>query len=166
MSDTPPPRARWVTDKILGRKELGERLAKSRRRGSLALANGCFDLIHVGHIRYLKAAKLEADLLLVAINSDSSVRALKGEGRPLQTQEDRLEIIASLECVDFVTLFDENSVEKIIEIVEPDVHCKGTDYTPETVPERETVLRHGGRIAIVGDPKDHDTSRIIGKISR
>jgi len=166
MSNAPPPRARWVTDRILDRKELEERLAIGRRQGSLALANGCFDLLHAGHVRYLKAAKAEADLLLVAINSDASVRALKGEGRPLQTEEDRLEIIASLECVDFVTLFDEISLEAVIEIVEPDVHCKGTDYTPETVPERKTVLQHGGRIAIVGDPKDHDTSRIIKKISR
>ena len=166
MTQTPPPRVSWVTSKIIARERLGAALGRAARKGTLALANGCFDLLHVGHVRYLKAARLEADLLLVAINSDASVRALKGEGRPLQTEEDRLEIIASLECVDFVTLFDEHSVEAVIEIAEPDVHCKGTDYTPGTVPERETVLRHGGRIAIVGDPKDHDTSRIIERISR
>jgi rfaE bifunctional protein nucleotidyltransferase chain/domain len=164
-SDREPFSPEKIAQKILGREEAGARLSREGRRGrTLALANGCFDLLHVGHIRYLQAAKREADLLLVAINSDASVRALKGEGRPLQCQGDRAEILASLACVDFVTVFDEATVVPLIGLLEPDVHCKGPDYTEETVPEREAVLAHGGRVAIVGDPKDHATSQIIGKL--
>ena len=118
----------------------------------------------MGHVRYLQAAKREADLLLVALNSDASVRGLKGEGRPLQREEDRTEIVASLACVDFVTVFDEPTVAPLIELLEPDVQCKGTDYTEESVPEREVVLRHGGRVAIVGDPKDHATTEVLKRL--
>ena len=162
----PSPFEEGIASKILSRREAAERLARGARRGeALALANGCFDLLHVGHVRYLQGAKREADLLLVALNADASVRALKGEGRPIQPEQDRLEIIASLACVDYVTLFEELTVAPLIELLEPDVHCKGTDYTPETVPEREAVLRYGGRIAIVGDPKDHDSSAIIRRLT-
>lgn len=154
-----------IRKKILSR---GEAVAKLSRRGrgasSLALANGCFDLLHVGHVRYLQAAKGQADRLLVAINSDASVRVLKGEGRPLQDEGDRAEILASLACVDFVTVFDEPTVVALIEALEPDVQCKGTDYTEESVPERAAVLAHGGRVAIVGDPKDHATSDILRRL--
>ena len=154
-----------IQQKILTREEAVARLARAARGSkTLALANGCFDLLHVGHIRYLEAAAREADLLLVAINTDASVRTLKGEGRPLQSQADRAEIMASLRCVDFVTLFDEPTVGPLIEALQPDVQCKGTDYTAETVPEREAVIRNGGRVAIVGDPKDHATTEILGRL--
>ena len=154
-----------IAQKILSREQAVERLSRSSRVGkTLALANGCFDLLHVGHVRYLQAAKREADLLLVALNTDASVRGLKGEGRPLQPEDERAEIIASLACVDFVTLFKEPTVGPFIELLQPDVQCKGTDYTEETVPERETVWGYGGRIAIVGDPKDHATTTIVKKL--
>ena len=154
-----------VGDKILTREEAVARLARAARGSkTLALANGCFDLLHVGHIRYLEAAAREADLLLVAINTDASVRTLKGEGRPLQSQADRAEIMASLRCVDFVTLFDEPTVGPLIEALQPDVQCKGTDYTAESVPEREAVIRNGGRVAIVGDAKEHATTEILGRL--
>ena len=154
-----------VGAKILTRPEAVARLARAARGSkTLALANGCFDLLHVGHIRYLEASAREADILLVAINTDASVRALKGEGRPLQPQGDRAEIMASLRCVNFVTLFDEPTVGPLIEALQPDVQCKGTDYTAESVPEREAVIRNGGRVAIVGDPKDHATTEILGRL--
>ena len=156
-----------IQAKILTREEAVLLLSRAARgETALALANGCFDLLHVGHVRYLQAARREADRLLVAVNSDASVRAIKGEGRPLQPQDDRAEIIAALACVDFVVLFDELTVVPLIESLEPDVHCKGTDYTEETVPERDAVASHGGRGAIVGDPKDHATSGIIQRITR
>jgi len=156
-----------VLEKILTREQAAARLARAGRGArTLALANGCFDLLHVGHVRYLQASKREADLLVVALNSDASVRGLKGEGRPLQSEEDRTEIIASLACVDFVTLFDEPTVAPLIELLEPDVQCKGTDYTEESVPERDVVLKHGGRVAIVGDPKDHATTEILNRLKR
>jgi rfaE bifunctional protein nucleotidyltransferase chain/domain len=156
-----------IRAKILSRGEAEERLSRRGRGGrTLALANGCFDLLHVGHVRYLTAARREADVLLVALNSDASVRRLKGEGRPLQCEADRAEILASLAAVDFVTVFEEDTVVPLIEALEPDVHCKGTDYTEETVPEREAVLARGGRIAIVGDPKDHATSEILRRLRR
>ena len=154
-----------IAQKILTREQAVARLSRlGRDRKTLALANGCFDLLHVGHIRYLQAAKREADLLLVALNTDASVRSLKGMGRPLQPEDERSEIIASLACVDYVTLFGDPTVGPLIDLLQPDVQCKGTDYTEETVPEREAVLRHGGRIAIVGDPKDHATSEIVKKM--
>jgi len=159
--------AEKILEKILTREEAVASLSRKGRSGrSLALANGCFDLLHVGHVRYLKAAKEQADWLLVAVNSDASVRRLKGAGRPLQCEEDRAEIVASLACVDFVTLFPEATVVPLIEALEPDVHCKGTDYTVDSVPEREAVLSRGGRVAIVGDPKVHATSELIARLSQ
>jgi D-glycero-beta-D-manno-heptose 1-phosphate adenylyltransferase len=127
----------------------------------IVLANGCFDLLHVGHIRYLHAAKQLGGKLVVALNSDSSTRALKGAGRPVVPQAERAEILAALADVDAVTLFDEPSVRSIIELIRPDVHAKGTDYTAETVPERDVVIACGGRVEIVGDPKDHSTSEFL-----
>ena len=131
----------------------------------VVLANGCFDLIHVGHVRYLSAARALGDLLVVAINSDSSVRQLKGEGRPLMNQEERAEIIAQFTCVDYVVIFDELNVSGVLQTLKPAIHAKGTDYTEETVPERAIVQGYGGVVRIVGDPKDHATSDLIRKIA-
>ena len=131
---------------------------------TVALANGCFDLLHVGHVRYLAGARAEADRLVVAVNDDDSVRALKGEGRPLHSAAERAELIAALRMVDYVVLFSGPTVAPLIERIRPDVHCKGTDYTAETVPEREVVAAVGGRTAIVGDPKDHSTRNLLDRI--
>ena len=151
--------------KILGREELLAALARERAAGRrVALANGVFDLLHVGHVRYLEAARREADVLVVAVNSDASARSLKGPGRPLFPQEERAEILAALGCVDYVTIFDETTAAPLIAEAAPDVHCKGTDYRTDTVPERETVRRAGGRVAIVGDPKDHASRDLIRTI--
>ena len=128
---------------------------------TIVLANGCFDLLHVGHIRYLQAAREEGDILLVAVNADESVRKLKGPDRPLMKQDERAEILSALACVDIVFIFEDETVDRILQLLRPDVHTKGTDYTPATVPERETVLGYGGRIAIVGDPKDHSTREFL-----
>lgn len=156
---------RICTEKILTRAEAKERLARERRGDkTLALANGCFDILHVGHVRYLKAAKGEADILLVAINSDESVRKLKGQGRPVQPEQDRAEIVAALGCVDFAVLFEEDTVAPLISELKPDVQCKGTDYTALTVPEREAMLKVNGRVAIVGDPKGHDSSGVLARL--
>ncbi len=127
----------------------------------IVFANGCFDLIHVGHVRYLQKAKELGDVLIVGINQDPSVARLKGEGRPLRPDAERAEIIASLECVDYVLLFDAPTVDGILRELRPDVHAKGTDYSEESVPERETVRAYGGRVAIAGDPKDHSTRDLI-----
>jgi rfaE bifunctional protein nucleotidyltransferase chain/domain len=155
-------RPRLPAEKILGRAEAGEKLSREKRGGmTLALANGCFDILHVGHVRYLQAAKREADLLLVAVNGDESVRELKGKGRPVQPEEDRAEIVASLACVDYVVIFEEKTVARLISELQPDVQCKGTDYTADSVPEREAMLKVNGRVAIVGDPKDHDSSKLL-----
>lgn len=141
-------------------------LARERLAGrTIALANGLFDLLHVGHVRYLAAAKREAEILVVGINSDASARALKGPGRPVLPEAERAEIVASLASVDWVFVFDEGNVERALDLLRPDVHCKGTDYTIDTVPEREAVRAYGGRIAIVGDPKDHATRDIIKDIA-
>lgn len=135
---------------------------KWRRAGnSVTLANGAFDLLHVGHVRYLRAAKELGGRLVVAVNSDASVRALKGEGRPLMPAEERAEILAALSDVDAVVIFDEPDVREIIREIRPEVHAKGTDYTAETVPERDQVIACGGRVEIVGDPKDHSTTAMI-----
>lgn len=156
---------RRTDQKILTREEARARLARAARGGkTLALANGCFDLLHVGHVRYLLASKAEADLLVVAVNADASVRALKGEGRPVQPEGDRAEIIASLACVDFVVVFPEATVAPLIGELQPDVQCKGTDYTADSVPERVAVESVGGRVAIVGDPKDHNSSKLVAKL--
>jgi rfaE bifunctional protein nucleotidyltransferase chain/domain len=130
----------------------------------VVFANGCFDLIHAGHIRYLQSAKALGDVLIIGLNKDSSVAALKGKGRPLQPEMHRAEILASLDCVDYVLLFDAPTVDGILKELRPDVHAKGTDYTEKTVPERKTVLAYGGRVAIVGDPKDHSTKDLIQTI--
>jgi rfaE bifunctional protein nucleotidyltransferase chain/domain len=149
-------------EKILSREELQQRVAAWRRAGhTVTLANGCFDLLHVGHVRYLRAARQFGGRLIVAINSDESVRALKGEGRPLMPAEERAEILAALADVDAVVIFPECDVRALIREVRPDVHAKGTDYTVDTVPERDVVAECGGRVAIVGDPKDHSASEII-----
>jgi len=130
----------------------------------VVFANGCFDLLHVGHVRYLQAARAQGDVLTVGINSDASVGLLKGAGRPLQPAEERAELVAAFACVDYVTIFDDASVDSILLELRPDVHAKGTDYTVHSVPERDTVLSYGGRIAIVGDPKSHSTRDLIQSV--
>lgn len=150
------------TQKILSREELRRRVAEWRHAGErITLTNGCFDLLHVGHVRYLRAARELGGRLVVAINSDESVRALKGEGRPLMPAEERAEILAALADVDAVVIFPERDVGALIREIRPDVHAKGTDYTAATVPERDVVLECGGRVEIVGDPKNHSASEII-----
>lgn len=152
---------------ILDRNRLIARVAIERRRGAqIVLANGCFDLLHVGHIRYLEAARQLGDVLVVGINSDEQVKKLKGANRPLMPETERAEIIAALRFVDLVTVFNEPTVAELIRAIRPDVHAKGTDYTEETVPEREIVREHGGRTMIVGDPKDHSTTALIEQASR
>jgi rfaE bifunctional protein nucleotidyltransferase chain/domain len=133
-------------------------------RRTIALANGVFDLLHVGHIRYLQGAAAEADVLVVAVNDDESVRTLKGEGRPVMNQADRAELVAALRGVDYVVLFTARTVTDILLRLRPDVHCKGTDYTVESVPERPVVESYGGRTAIVGDPKDHSTRDLLSRM--
>ena len=151
---------------VVSRDVLIARTGEARRSGrTVAFANGCFDLLHVGHVRYLEAAAREADLLVVAINDDASVRRLKGEGRPIMPAADRAELVAALRCVDFVVVFDEPTVGPLLATLRPDVHCKGTDYTVDTVPERESVRAYGGRTAIVGDPKDHSTRDLLARIA-
>ena len=131
----------------------------------LVMTNGCFDLLHVGHMRSLFDAKSHGDYLLVALNSDRAVRELKGEGKPLTPEMERVELMAAIECVDYVVIFDSNDAKKLILTIKPDVHAKGTDYTVENVPERKEVLSYGGKIAIVGDAKDHSTTEIIEKMN-
>ena len=151
---------------VLSRDGLVAHAAADRAAGrSVAFANGCFDLLHVGHIRYLESAAREADRLVVAINDDASVRGLKGEGRPILAAADRAELVAALRCVDYVVIFPEPTVGPLLEALRPDVHCKGTDYTVDSVPEREVVRAYGGRTAIVGDPKDHSTRDLLARIA-
>ena len=153
-----------MADKILTRAQLLEAVAADRRAGrTIAFANGIFDLLHVGHVRYLRAAAAEADRLVVAVNDDA-VAATKGPGRPILTAAVRAELVAAVRGVSYVTIFPEPTVTDLLMLLRPDVHCKGTDYTVETVPERETVLAYGGRIAIVGDPKDHSTRDLLARI--
>jgi rfaE bifunctional protein nucleotidyltransferase chain/domain len=150
---------------VLTREALVARVARDRQQGlTLAFANGCFDLLHVGHARYLQAAAKEADRLVVAVNDDLTVRRLKGADRPVLAAADRAELVAALRGVDYVIIFPEPTVTALLELLQPDVHCKGTDYTVDTVPERETVRAYGGRIAIVGDPKDHSTRDLLARI--
>jgi rfaE bifunctional protein nucleotidyltransferase chain/domain len=145
--------------------QLSVLVAADRAAGkTIALANGVFDLLHVGHIRYLEGAKAEADVLVVGVNDDASVRMLKGAGRPVMGQADRAELIAALRCVDYVVLFPGRTVSDLLLRLKPDVHCKGTDYTVETVPERPIVESYGGRTAIVGDPKDHSTRDLLSRL--
>jgi len=148
--------------KILTREELRARAAAWKRAGErITLANGCFDLLHVGHVRYLQAAKELGGKLVVAVNSDSSVRTLKGELRPIMPEHERAEILAALASVDAVVIFSEPDVRALIREIQPDIQAKGTDYTAESVPERDVVTSYGGRVAIVGDPKDHSATEII-----
>jgi D-glycero-beta-D-manno-heptose 1-phosphate adenylyltransferase len=148
--------------KVLSREELRRQVNEWRRAGEpIVLANGNFDLLHVGHVRYLRAAKALGGKLVVAVNSDQSVQTLKGEGRPIMPENERAEIVAALEDVDAVVIFPELDVRAIIREIRPEIQAKGTDYTADSVPERDAVSEYGGRIAIVGDPKDHSTSEII-----
>jgi D-glycero-beta-D-manno-heptose 1-phosphate adenylyltransferase len=151
---------------LLSQGELFDAVARDRAAGrTVALANGCFDLLHAGHIRYLEGAAREADRLIVAINDDASVAALKGPGRPIMPAADRAELVAALRVVDYIVIFSETTVERLLVAIKPDVHCKGTDYTVETVPERAVVQAYGGRTAIVGDPKDHATRELLARIA-
>ncbi|MGH9411191.1 MAG: adenylyltransferase/cytidyltransferase family protein [Vicinamibacterales bacterium] len=150
---------------VLTREAVVQAVARDRAAGrTIAFANGCFDLLHVGHIRYLQAARREADRLVVAVNDDDSVARLKGHGRPILTAADRAEMVAALRGVDYVTIFPEPTVTPLLLALRPDVHCKGTDYTAATVPERETVRSYGGRVAIVGDSKDHSTRGLLSRL--
>jgi D-glycero-beta-D-manno-heptose 1-phosphate adenylyltransferase len=145
--------------------ELAEVIAADRRAGRVVgFANGCFDILHVGHVRYLEGAKALVDRLIVAVNDDASVRELKGEGRPVMPGVARAELIAALRSVDYVVLFGERTVGRLLQDLKPDVHCKGTDYTVDSVPERDIVRAYGGRTAIVGDPKDHSTRDLLARI--
>ena len=154
-----------MSDKVVTRERLIELVTADRRAGrTIAFANGCFDLLHVGHVRYLQSAAAEADRLIVAINDDDSVRTLKGEGRPVLAAAHRAELVAALRGVDYVVIFPEPTVGPLLEALKPDVHCKGTDYTLDTVPERDIVMGYGGRVAIVGDPKDHSTRELLARI--
>jgi rfaE bifunctional protein nucleotidyltransferase chain/domain len=150
---------------LLERRQLVEEIGKVRANGAVVvLANGCFDLFHAGHVRYLAGAKELGDILVVGINSDEQVRALKGENRPYIDENERAEIVSALRFVDFVTIFPEPTVEDLILAIRPDFHAKGTDYTSDTVPEREIVRSYGGKVAIVGDPKDHSSTDLIKKV--
>ncbi len=140
------------------------RVVASMAKRKIALANGVFDLFHVGHLRYLQGARAEADLLVVAVNSDRSTRENKGPGRPVVPEGERAEIVAGLACVDHVVIFDSKDVVPVIRALRPDVHVKGTDYTPETIPEAAEVRAYGGRVAVAGDPKGHSTTELIGKL--
>ena len=153
--------------RILSREELLLKIREARQaEATIVLANGCFDVLHVGHVRYLTAAKQLGDLLVVGINSDEQVKQQKGEDRPIVPEMDRAEIVASLEPVDYVTIFSEPTVEELLRAVRPDIHAKGTDYTKDTVPERDVVRSLGGRVEIVGDPKDHSTSDLLSRIGK
>ena len=152
---------------VVTESELIDAVARDRAAGrTLAFTNGCFDLLHVGHVRYLQSAAAEGDRLIVAVNDDASVAALKGEGRPVQSAADRAELVAALRGVDYVVMFGDQTVERLLRLLKPEVHCKGTDYTLDSVPEREVVLAYGGRTAIVGDPKDHSTRELLSRIAR
>ena len=152
--------------RIVDRTRLQEAIAAAKKDGRrIVFCNGCFDVLHVGHVRYLEAAKALGDLLIVAINSDEQARRLKGPSRPLMRQDQRAEIVSALAAVDFVTIFEEPTVAELLLALKPDVHAKGTDYTEDTVPERDVVRSYGGRVAIAGDPKDHSSSGLIEKVS-
>jgi len=158
---------RSAPSKIVSREFLRERLPAQKRHGkTIVFANGCFDTLHVGHVRYLAGAKAEGDILVVGVNSDSSVRPLKGSGRPVLDENARALLVAALRDVDYVVIFSEPNVEKLLAELRPDVHAKGTDYTAESVPERAVADRLGIRIAIVGDPKDHSTRSLFDAIRK
>ena len=152
---------------VISEAELLQKVASDRAKGlKIALANGCFDILHVGHVRYLAGAAAEADRLVVAINADASVTSLKGLGRPLLNADERAELVAALDVVDYVVIFTTPTVNELIDLLRPDVHCKGTDYTADTVPEHEIVHSYGGRTAIVGDQKNHSTQEILERITK
>ncbi|MDX6288871.1 MAG: D-glycero-beta-D-manno-heptose 1-phosphate adenylyltransferase [Blastocatellia bacterium] len=154
------------SSRIINRDELIKLVETEKLSGKrIVFANGCFDVLHVGHVRYLEAARALGDLLIVGINSDEQARRLKGEGRPLVPQDQRAEIISSIAAVDLVTIFSEPTVTELLLALKPDIHAKGTDYTEESVPERDVVRSYGGRVAIVGDPKDHSSSEMIEKLA-
>jgi rfaE bifunctional protein nucleotidyltransferase chain/domain len=155
-----------AASRILEPNRLIARVAIARKHGArVVLANGCFDILHVGHIRYLEGAKKLGDVLVVGINSDEQVRAQKGEGRPFVPERERAEIVASIRAVDFVTIFPEPTVEQLLLSIHPDIHAKGTDYTEDSVPERDVVRSIGGRVVIVGDPKDHSSTEMIKELA-
>lgn len=152
---------------ILNEQELASALAEERGRGKrIAFANGVFDVLHVGHVRYLQGAAAIADVLVVAVNGDQSVRALKGPGRPVMNERERAELVAAIRGVSYVTIFHEKSPSRLLEQLRPDFHAKGTDYTPHSVPEAAVVRAYGGRVVIVGDPKDHSTTAILEKMRK
>src|SRR5215469_9977869 len=158
---------RQAASKIVSQERLREELAAAKQRGRrIVLANGCFDTLHVGHVRYLEGAKKEGDTLVVGVNADSSVRPLKGPGRPILDENARASLVAALRVVDYVLIFPEPNVEKLLEQLRPDVHAKGTDYTADSVPERAVAARLGIRVAIVGDPKDHSTRGLLEAIRK
>ncbi|HEV2884597.1 MAG TPA: adenylyltransferase/cytidyltransferase family protein [Pyrinomonadaceae bacterium] len=151
--------------RVIDHSKLIERVKAAREKGlRVVFANGCFDVLHAGHVRYLEGAKSLGDLLVVGVNSDEQVSKQKGAGRPILPARERAELVASLEAVDLVTIFDEPTAEELLLTLRPDVHAKGTDYTVDTVPEREVVKSFGGQVAIVGDPKDHSTSDMIARL--
>jgi rfaE bifunctional protein nucleotidyltransferase chain/domain len=153
--------------KVVSREELKRAIADRKRDGKrVVFANGCFDTLHVGHVRYLEGARREGDVLVVAVNDDASVRRLKGAGRPILKEDARADLVAALRAVDYVVVFHEPNVEPLLELLRPDVHAKGTDYSAETVPEREVASRLGIRVAIVGDPKDHSTRGFIETVRK
>jgi len=150
---------------IVSEAELVDAVARDRAAGrTISFANGCFDLLHVGHVRYLQGAAAEADRLIVAVNGDASVRSLKGSGRPILPAADRAELVAALRGVHYVVIFEDATAERLLRLLKPDVHCKGTDYTVDSVPERASVQSYGGRTAIVGDPKDHATRDVLARV--
>jgi rfaE bifunctional protein nucleotidyltransferase chain/domain len=158
---------RNAASKIVTREWLRAKLAEHRKLGQrIVFANGCFDALHVGHVRYLEGARREGDVLVVGVNADSSVCALKGPGRPILDERARALLVASLRAVDYVVLFTEPSVESLLDNLRPDVHAKGTDYTADTVPERATAARLGIKVAIVGDPKDHSTRDLLETVRK
>ena len=157
--------SRRAADKVGTLDDVRRQVQLARAAGrTVALANGCFDVLHVGHVRYLQGARAEADVLVVGVNGDDSVRRLKGEGRPVLPAADRALLVAALRAVDHVVVFAEDDVSRLLLALRPDVHCKGTDYTPDTVPERDVVRSYGGRVAIVGDPKRHDTRVLLERV--
>ena len=150
---------------ILDERELQSALNAERKRGhTIAFANGVFDVLHVGHLRYLQGAAAVADVLVVAVNGDDSVRMLKGDSRPVMAEAERAELIAALRGVSYVTIFHDKSPARLLQVLKPDFQCKGTDYTPDSVPEADVVKGYGGKVVIVGDPKDHSTTAIIRRM--
>jgi rfaE bifunctional protein nucleotidyltransferase chain/domain len=166
MSQTDDKQHSDAASRVVERNRLIARVAIARRHGArVVFANGCFDVLHVGHVRYLEAARALGDLLVVGVNSDEQTRRLKGEGRPFVPERERAEVVASLRAVDLVTIFPEPNVEALLTVLRPDIHAKGTDYTEDSVPERAVVLAYGGQVRIVGDPKDHSSSEMLKRVT-